>query len=65
MNVRIQNERREAAISRNVRKLEWATRGLDVTPEERRTLLWLAEWESGSVANVAALLEKARRGGGA
>ena len=64
-NPRIQNERREAAVARNVRKLEVATQDLAVSADERRTLLWIAESASGCVDHIAALLQRARKGGGA
>lgn len=59
-NERIRNERREAAIARGIRKLENATEGIEVTLEERRTPLWLAEWESQAVDNLVSIIQKAK-----
>jgi hypothetical protein len=35
--------------------------GVDMTPQERHTLEWIATWERESVENLARLVLKARR----
>jgi hypothetical protein len=35
--------------------------GLELTDYERRQLQWLAGWETGTVATIAALLHRARQ----
>lgn len=46
------------------RKLTAATSGLDLSPEERKTLLWLSNWDKATIDNVASIIQKARNGRG-
>lgn len=41
-------------------RLEFATKGLELTDSELRTLEWLSGWESQTAENVAAIIDKAR-----
>lgn len=36
---------------------------LDLTEEEMRTLEWLTRWETQTMANVTAIIRKARKAG--
>lgn len=40
-----------------------ACKGIGVSPDERRTLRWLSQWEAHTVENVAAVIRRARAGG--
>lgn len=49
-------ERLDAAISR----METATKGLNLTAAEQKTIKWVCGWEPSTVENVASVIEKAR-----
>jgi hypothetical protein len=45
---------------RNLSSLLDALNGVELTEAERRTIEWLATWDPETVANVAAVITKAR-----
>ena len=47
----------------NMQKLRALFRGVRITDEERRTLEWLANWESSTVDNFCSVVEKRIRAG--
>lgn len=48
----------------NMQRLRTLFRGVRITDEERRTLEWLASWETSTVDNLCSLVEKKIRAGG-
>ena len=49
---------------RNMQKLRALFKGVRITEEERRTLEWLASWETSTVDNLCSVIEKKIRAGG-
>lgn len=48
----------------NTQKLRALFKGVPITDEERRTLEWLASWETSTIDNICSLVEKRIRAGG-
>jgi hypothetical protein len=48
---------------RNMQRIRALFRGVQITEEERRTLEWLAGWESSTVDNLCNVIEKKIRAG--
>lgn len=42
----------------NMQKLRALFKGVRITDEERRTLEWIASWETSTVDNLCSLVEK-------
>lgn len=47
----------------NMQKLRALFKGVRITDEERRTLEWIAEWETSTVDNLCSVIEKKIRAG--
>ena len=56
------NERQTMTIEeQNRQKLREATKDIELSADEERTLNWLAGWDAYTIDNVVSVISKARR----